>query len=164
MLAVTLKFLAALQSAALHPTTPSPKGSGGCLLWGRFAFTLCWYICSQHRAPWLLLCDRLSRLHTARKLCVASSHSRIRAPPAQTRDDSWDFKADGLDGWDSRSGGSRGRSQDLDGAQSTDRLPSVGEAMHGVDTSAADERFFTKVCILPEIMLCVAPRSTAAHM
>ena len=64
----------------------------------------------------------------------------------QARDDSWDFKSDGLDGWETRSGSSRGRSQDLDSTlPSPERLPSVGEAAHRVDTAAADKRIFTKV-------------------
>ena len=67
---------------------------------------------------------------------------------AQTRDDSWDFKSDGLDGWDTRSGSSRGRSQDLDAVPSPARLPSVGEAAHRVDTAAADKRIFTQACLL----------------
>ena len=62
----------------------------------------------------------------------------------QVRDDSWDFKSDGVDGWDTRSGSSVSRSQDLDRYPS-DRLPSVGEAAHRIDTSAADKRIFTKV-------------------
>ncbi len=77
---------------------------------------------------------------------------------AQTRDDSWDFKSDGLDGWDSRSGGSRSRSQDLDAMPTADRLPSVGEAAFRVDTAAADERIFTKVRPPLWTVPSVAPR------
>jgi hypothetical protein len=72
------------------------------------------------------------------------SFTKVLATTCQVRDDSWDFKSDGVDGWDTRSGSSVSRSQDLDKFPSG-RLPSVGEAAHRVDTSAADKRIFTKV-------------------